>query len=967
MSENITKVSGTTGTFKPFKGGAVDIPYPVKGIVKNTIDSARTGRIQVYIQQFGSSDPNDSKGWVSVSYLSPFYGSTPGSGGDKTGYGSFKNNPHSYGWWSTPPDVGTEVICVFLSGKKDFGYYIGCIPQIGLNHMIPAIGASNNVVPSDSEAAAYGGASLLPVTEHNENNKKISDSPTFASDPKTVHSAMAGQMAQQGLITDPIRGPITSSAMRESPSRVFGISTPGRPIYASNLGSNDAEVAGNIASASKEKLKVVARRGGHTFVMDDGDIAGKNQMFRLRTAAGHQITMSDDGQTLFITHANGQSYVELGKEGTVDIFSTNSFNVRTQGDINFHADNDINLHAEKHLNVYAKQINMTSDKDTNISVGTTFAQQTGGDHTLKVDAAMSINAAGDASMASGGTAFINGSVINLNTGAAGLSPEAVDPIAKNTHADTLHESPSGWVPAPDKLKSIVTRAPAHMPWVSAGKGVKIEASSDAMDLLPEEPSMDIQDANDFAPSAPDLPTTPATIATVPPIKDVEVGGNFDPSTTSALVSQSAVTVSAMPGGADAIAAGAGVITDATGAKTAGIGTMLQSPAALEAAGTIKPGSGALVDKLVKAGKSVSDALPTNLFTGKGGVSSLTQYVSNIPSQISNQISGMKAGSEGLQAAGVISGKESPTQIGGLVAGAAAFGASAVSSFVKSASSGGNPLIGAASKALPGGLGSMISGGNFAAKMGDAAANPLSAASGGSMLDSLKGGAAKAFDSVKSTFAKLKGGVPQVLPGSTPAVPDVASAAPDALKSLTPSLPTTSEGGGLSASLAGVTGLASGLGDKLKSSMSGLTNNPKATLGSLTASLPGASSLKGMLGALPTGGAPQIKIPEIGAGTFNRDTLEAQAKSLLGDGVPQPPTSASTGLPAASLVSAASEAAKKGLSSASDAFYDIKKRYLTAKAEKGPDDPETIAAREEMRTNIAKQEELQAQANDSSQA
>lgn len=937
MSENITKVSGTTNTFKPFKGGSVDIPYPVKGIVKNTIDSARTGRIQVYIQQFGSSDPDDSKGWVSVSYLSPFYGSTPGSGSDKTGYGNFKNNPHSYGWWSTPPDVGTEVICVFLSGKKDFGYYIGCIPQIGLNHMIPAIGATNNIVPSSSEAAAYGGASQLPVTEINNSNKKMSDSPTFASDPKTVHSAMAGQLAQQGLITDNIRGPITSSAMRESPSRVFGISTPGRPIYASNLGSNDAEVAGNISSASKEKLKVVARRGGHTFVMDDGDIAGKNQLIRIRTAAGHQISMSDDGQALFITHANGQSYIELGKEGTVDIFSTNSFNVRTQGDINFHADNDVNIHAEKHLNVYAKQINMTSDTDTNISVGTTFSQQTGADHTLLVDGAMSISAGGDASL-EGATTFVTGSVVNLNTGSAGLTPEAVDPLAMNSHADTMHESPTGWTPAPDQLQSIVSRAPAHMPWVSAGKGVNIESTSSVEDLLPEEPSLDIQEANDFAPSAPDVPTTPATIATVPPVKGVEIGDNFDPSTTSALVSQSAVAASSLPGGAAAVEAGAGIITDASGAKVAGVGKMLQSPAALEAAGNLKPGAGALVAKLVSSGKSIADAMPTNLFTGKGGVTSLTQFVSSNTSQISAQISGMKLGSEGLQSAGVISGKESPTQIGGLIAGAAAFGASAVSSFVKSASSGGNPLIGAAAKALPGGIGSTISGGNFAAKLGDAAANPMSSATSGSMLDSLKGSAAAAFDSAKSTFAKLTGGVPQVLPGA-PEVPDAG----------------------------GSTGLLAGVGDKLKSSMSSLANDPKAALGAITSAVPGAGSLKTVLGSLPIGGAPQMKIPEIGAGTFNRDKLEAQAKSLLGDGIPQPATSALEGIKTPAMVTAAADAAKKGLSSASDAFYDIQKRYLAAKQEKGPDDPETIAAREEMRANIAKQEELQAQANDSSEA
>jgi uncharacterized protein (DUF2345 family) len=62
--------------------------------------------------------------------------------------------------------------------------------------------------------------------------------------------------------------------------------------------------------------------------------------------------MSDDGQCLHIIHANGQSWVELGKEGTIDMYATNSVNIRTQGDLNLHADNNININAKNDLNIY---------------------------------------------------------------------------------------------------------------------------------------------------------------------------------------------------------------------------------------------------------------------------------------------------------------------------------------------------------------------------------------------------------------------------------------------------------------------------------------------------------------------------------------------------------------------------------------------------------------------------------------
>jgi acetyltransferase-like isoleucine patch superfamily enzyme len=91
---------------------------------------------------------------------------------------------------------------------------------------------------------------------------------------------------------------------------------------------------------------------------------------RFRTAKGHQIMMNDTQNFFYIAHANGQTWIELGAEGTVDIFSTNSVNVRTQGDINLHADRDINMFA-------GRNINMKSKENTNIGAGVITANYDG--------------------------------------------------------------------------------------------------------------------------------------------------------------------------------------------------------------------------------------------------------------------------------------------------------------------------------------------------------------------------------------------------------------------------------------------------------------------------------------------------------------------------------------------------------------------------------------------------------------
>src|SRR5690606_8916131 len=103
----------------------------------------------------------------------PFYGSVMQSG-TNVGVGDYIGNSQSYGMWFTPPDIGTQVICFFVAGDPNQGYYMGCIPDPGVNHMIPAIGASKNFDLSKSKDKSYfSNAKQLPVTEINVENEEI--------------------------------------------------------------------------------------------------------------------------------------------------------------------------------------------------------------------------------------------------------------------------------------------------------------------------------------------------------------------------------------------------------------------------------------------------------------------------------------------------------------------------------------------------------------------------------------------------------------------------------------------------------------------------------------------------------------------------------------------------------------------------------------------------------------------------
>ena len=104
MAENIERKSGRSQNFRNDRGGTPTEFGPFIGVVKNNIDPTRSGRLQVYIEQFAGDNPSDKSLWRTVSYVPPFYGTTPFAG-TTAGVGSFKGNQQSYGMWFTPPDI----------------------------------------------------------------------------------------------------------------------------------------------------------------------------------------------------------------------------------------------------------------------------------------------------------------------------------------------------------------------------------------------------------------------------------------------------------------------------------------------------------------------------------------------------------------------------------------------------------------------------------------------------------------------------------------------------------------------------------------------------------------------------------------------------------------------------------------------------------------------------------------------
>ena len=441
-------------------GTRVD-PYPYIGIVKNNLDPSRSGRLQVWIPDLGG-DPDNKSNWRTVRYASPFQGYSNLDNTSNTN--DFKSVTHTYGMWMVPPDIGVQVICIFIAGDPQRGYWIACVNPYLSHHMTPGLAGSTNVDITTASAEAKKGfvaGNNMPVAEFNETDKKLTN-PSFFNNLKPLHEIQYNIYRLQGLDRDEIRGAISSSSQRESPSNVFGISTPGRPV---NDPADDIDRFNQLANAGKitaDTYKVGARKGGHTFVLDDGTTLGQDQLVRLRTARGHQLLMHDTANSVYLAHADGTSWVELTTEGSVKIYSQSGVSIRSQGTINLHSDDDININARNNINIRAGNKFVVNSGITDLLQGQLNVESTG-EIGLKSGSDFKIDAGAAVGIQAGGVVALTGSSIKQNSGGT-KSIKSLTALPSTSFPDTKSDENTGlWVSEPEKTDSIVTALPTHEP------------------------------------------------------------------------------------------------------------------------------------------------------------------------------------------------------------------------------------------------------------------------------------------------------------------------------------------------------------------------------------------------------------------------------------------------------------------------------------------------------------------------
>lgn len=467
---------------------------PFLATVIGHLDSKYMGRLKVLIQRQGSGNKDTTGQTRTVDYMSPFMGST--SYDFVTETNDYDNTQKSYGMWMVPPDVGSTVLVMFLANDPKRGFWIGCVPKEDayMNFMMPGLAATSFNV-EDGTADNKGRKARLPTAEY---NKKVADN-SGPQDPTTflkpTHKYFSQVLEKQGLLLDDTRGITTSSARREVPSSVFGISTPG-PIDVNGktgrLGTADAMIPD----------APISRLGGSTFVMDDGHnkylrktSAGDgppeyasvedgetdgdptiphNELIRLRTRSGHQILMHTSEDLIYITNSRGTSWIEMTSDGKIDIYAQDSISVRTQNDFNFYADRDINMECVRNFNLKVggnHSTEVVGNKQTIVtgnvanSIKGTYDETIVGATKLSVQGAYLVLVNGGTKITTTGTLEMNTSgnhietaaQIHMNGPAAGKATAAKVPTALKVFTNPTETDGS-------TLQSIMLRVPTTEPY-----------------------------------------------------------------------------------------------------------------------------------------------------------------------------------------------------------------------------------------------------------------------------------------------------------------------------------------------------------------------------------------------------------------------------------------------------------------------------------------------------------------------
>jgi hypothetical protein len=379
--------------------------------------------------------------------------------------------------------------------------------------------------------------------------------------------------------------------------------------------------------------------------MDDGDLLGKDNLVRLKTAMGHQIMLNDTEGFIYVANSNGTAWIELTKEGDILVYGAKDFALRTQGNIMMHSDSNISFFAGRNINMQAVGSVKMAGQLVQASAETALNLY-GKQAQLRSGSGLSLVAQQSMGIRAGGSIAVNGAAIALNGGGGGAEINPPSRINLYQLPDAKVANPGIWFAQQNSLISTNYKVPTHEPYIRGDAAAVFQSQRETVASLPKDVLGD--------------PINPPTDITdvVPTQAAIDSMGVLDKNQLRAVMAQ-------------------------IGHSESGGSYQAQNDAGYQ--GKYQLGSLALQELgYIKAGTpQTAEALNNpNNWTGKDGISSSDSFRENGTIQEKAMYNYTKENYARLQKNGIIAANSSVDDVAGIVSAAHLVGSAAATNWYK---------------------------------------------------------------------------------------------------------------------------------------------------------------------------------------------------------------------------------------------------------------------------------------------
>jgi hypothetical protein len=330
------------------------------GEVVDTNDPQQMGRLRIVCPFWGDPiDPTpeqiDQLPWAM--YLSPFGGSTEtitrGDGATET------TGQVSYGMWGIPKK-GAQVLVATVDGDSMHRVYMGSVFKPHMPHTLPH---GRNI----EGVGAPLSSSEQPIEPLASNiNKSFGDASKYEWHSRGVDYSVA---AVDRVVIDSnqqLTPSLRSDTKDATQTLADGKSRNLRQGYAADRATKTEQLSNRYTNGQSYDSQVYSwtSPGFHAISMDDRP---ENSRIRVRTTAGHQIIMDDTNERIYISTFEGNNWIEMDRNGNIDLYSERNVSVHAKKDINFQAGEHIRLQAKDSIHLRAdNEIRFHSINDTHM-------------------------------------------------------------------------------------------------------------------------------------------------------------------------------------------------------------------------------------------------------------------------------------------------------------------------------------------------------------------------------------------------------------------------------------------------------------------------------------------------------------------------------------------------------------------------------------------------------------------------